>query len=212
MPTIATESAERRKSNLKNTTAGVEPANADRSGADENGVEPANPQHLGAEENFIIGYGPLAEYLTGQGFPISKSTVSKYCSPAMSTGPPIAGFWGRLAAFIPSVALDWAKARIRPADEARSRLSTAARNSAAPKVRDGASNVTEQILAEARVSEAAGRSRIADKCAGRVIARPRPQLPHFAACEPFGNGVSSATHAASAEHEHAAAATLSRAK
>jgi hypothetical protein len=134
MRATATDSAGRRKSNLKNTTAVVEPANPDHSEADENGVVPANPHHSEVEENFIIGYRPLAEYLRGQGFPISKSTVSKWCSPAMKTGPPIEGFWGRLPAFKPSSVIAWAKARMRPADEARSRRSiVAADNTTAAK-------------------------------------------------------------------------------
>jgi hypothetical protein len=131
MPATATDTAERRKSNLKNTTAGD---------------EPANPHHSEVDENFIVGYGPLAEYLTGQGFPISKSTISKYCSPAINIGPAVEGFWGRLPAFKPSRAIAWAKARIRPADEARSRRSTAAGDSATSEVRDGVSSAAQEVL------------------------------------------------------------------
>jgi hypothetical protein len=97
MSATATGTAERHKSHLKNTTAGV---------------QPANPHHSEVDENFIIGYGPLAEYLTGQGFRTSKSTISKYCSPAINIGPPVEGFWGRLPAFKPSRAIEWAKMRI----------------------------------------------------------------------------------------------------
>ena len=44
--------------------------------------------HELAEEKLIVGYGPLAEFLTDNGFPLSKSTMSKYCSPAIDIGPP----------------------------------------------------------------------------------------------------------------------------
>jgi hypothetical protein len=71
------------------------------------------------DEKLIVGLGPLAAFLTEQGYPISKSTVSKYCSPAINTGPPLKGYWGRLPAFSPSLALAWARGRLRPPNEAR---------------------------------------------------------------------------------------------
>jgi hypothetical protein len=57
-------------------------------------------------EKFIAGYRALAEFLTGQGFPVSHSTMAKYCSPAINTGPPSEGYWGRYPAL--------ARARMRP--------------------------------------------------------------------------------------------------
>jgi hypothetical protein len=76
--------------------------------------------HELAEEKLIVGYGPLAEFLTDNGYPLSKSTMSKYCSPAIDTGPPVEAYWGRLPAFSPSRALAWARARLKPVN-ARSR-------------------------------------------------------------------------------------------
>ena len=73
------------------------------------------------DETLIVGYTPLASFLTKAGFPISKSTVSKYCSPAINIGPPIEGYWGRLPAFKPSRAIDWAKARLKPVGAARTK-------------------------------------------------------------------------------------------
>jgi hypothetical protein len=67
------------------------------------------------EERLVVGYGRLAEFLTSNGFPTSKSTISKYCSPAVDIGPPVAAYWGKLAAFRPSEVLTWAKARLKPA-------------------------------------------------------------------------------------------------
>jgi hypothetical protein len=46
-------------------------------------IEPAN-HHSEVDENLIAGYGPLAEFVTEQGLPISKSTISKCCSPAIN--------------------------------------------------------------------------------------------------------------------------------
>jgi hypothetical protein len=78
--------------------------------------------HELANEKLIVGYGQLAEFLTDNGYPLSKSTMSKYCSPAIDTGPPVEAYWGRLAAFSPSHVLAWARSRLkRPDDRRRSR-------------------------------------------------------------------------------------------
>jgi hypothetical protein len=74
-----------------------------------------------AEEKLIVGYRPLAEFLTDNGYPLSKSTISKYCSPAIDTGPPVEAYWGRLPAFSPSHALAWARARLKPVSDPRPR-------------------------------------------------------------------------------------------
>jgi len=71
-----------------------------------------------AEEKLLVGYRQLADFLTDAGFPTSKSTMSKYCSPALDIGPPVESYWGKLPAFLPSRALAWAKARMRPANRA----------------------------------------------------------------------------------------------
>ena len=76
--------------------------------------------HELAGEKLIVGYRPLAEFLTDNGFPLSTSTVSKYCSPAIDTGPPVQAYWGRLPAFSPSRALAWARARLKSVSAARS--------------------------------------------------------------------------------------------
>ncbi len=82
------------------------------------------------DEKLIVGYRQLAAFLTAEGFPTSKSTMSKYCSPAINIGPPVEGFWGKLPAFRPSRALAWARTRMRPADGARSGLSSVTGDSA----------------------------------------------------------------------------------
>lgn len=59
----------------------------------------------------------LAEFLTQAGFPTAYSTLNKYCSPAINTGPPVEAYWGRIPLHSPSQALAWARARLRPALE-----------------------------------------------------------------------------------------------
>jgi hypothetical protein len=67
------------------------------------------------QEKPIAGHRALAQFLTEQGFPLSHSSVAKYCSPAINTGPPIEGYWGRLPLFLPSRSLKWARSRVQPA-------------------------------------------------------------------------------------------------
>ena len=69
----------------------------------------------GSQEKLITGYGPLAQFLTENGYRTSHSTMAKYCSPAVGIGPPSEGYWGRYPTFKPSRVLDWARARMRPA-------------------------------------------------------------------------------------------------
>jgi hypothetical protein len=77
--------------------------------------------HELAGEKQIVGLGPLAEFLTDNGFPLSPSTVRKYCSPAIDIGPPVQAYWGRLPVFSPNEALAWARARLKPVNATRSR-------------------------------------------------------------------------------------------
>jgi hypothetical protein len=68
----------------------------------------------GPPERPIAGYSMLSEFLTCEGYPVSRSTLQKYCSPAINIGPPREGYWGRLPIFRPSRALRWARERIIP--------------------------------------------------------------------------------------------------
>lgn len=77
--------------------------------------------HELTEEKLIVGYRALSEFLMGNGFPVSKSSMSKYCSPAIDIGPPVEAYWGKLPAFLPSRALAWARSRLKPVSAARSR-------------------------------------------------------------------------------------------
>jgi hypothetical protein len=65
-------------------------------------------------DDILLTRRQLADFLTKAGFPISFSTLQKYCSPAINTGPPVAGYWGRLPMHNPQAALAWARSRLRP--------------------------------------------------------------------------------------------------
>jgi len=60
----------------------------------------------------------LVPFLNAHGIPISESTLSKLCSPAINRGPPIDSFWGKRPLHAPQPALEWAKSllRDRPSD------------------------------------------------------------------------------------------------
>jgi hypothetical protein len=62
-------------------------------------------------ETLIAGYGPLAKFLTGKGYPITQSTLEKLCSPGINKGPERLGRWGKQGMFSPSQSLEWARAR-----------------------------------------------------------------------------------------------------
>jgi hypothetical protein len=76
-------------------------------------------------EKLIAGHGPLAEFLTSEGFPTKRSTMAKYCSPAQnsdgqSRGPAVHSYWNKHPMFVPSVAIAWAKSRHRSVEDVRS--------------------------------------------------------------------------------------------
>jgi hypothetical protein len=80
------------------------------------------------DEKPLCGYDQLAEFLTDNGFRISRSWISKVCSPSINCGPQIEGYWGKLPMVLPSRAIAWARARVRPVSIAQ--LTPAAPNDA----------------------------------------------------------------------------------
>jgi hypothetical protein len=64
-----------------------------------------------APEKFLVGFEALAAFLTDEGYPTARQTITKYCSPAINIGPPREGNWGKLPMFSPTRALEWARAR-----------------------------------------------------------------------------------------------------
>jgi len=72
------------------------------------------------DQPWLTGYAPMAAYLTGRGFKIGKSTLSKVGAPSANAGLPdaekfpIDGYWGRLPLSNPRRLLDWAYKRLRP--------------------------------------------------------------------------------------------------
>lgn len=79
---------------------------------------PANVSAYSGNAEKLLTRRQLVEFLNGEGFPMGFSTLQKYCSPAINCGPPIEAWWGRLPMYRPSRALEWARARLRPATAA----------------------------------------------------------------------------------------------
>jgi hypothetical protein len=55
----------------------------------------------------------LAEYLTDEGYPTSKSTLDKLCMPSRDEGPPVLGFWGNRAIHDFDQGLAWAREKFQ---------------------------------------------------------------------------------------------------
>jgi hypothetical protein len=60
----------------------------------------------------------LVSIFNAKGYPISLSTLNKRCMPSCNTGPPVDGWWGRLAMHCPHRGLDWARENYRPVSSA----------------------------------------------------------------------------------------------
>ena len=55
----------------------------------------------------------LADFLTSQGFKISKSTLDKMAMPSAASGPPSEGRWGNRDLYQADRALAWARKRFK---------------------------------------------------------------------------------------------------
>jgi hypothetical protein len=62
----------------------------------------------------LVGLRAMAEFATSEGFQISHSSMQKFCSPAISTGPEITGYWGKLPTSTKGRVRSWIRSRMRP--------------------------------------------------------------------------------------------------
>jgi hypothetical protein len=65
------------------------------------------------DEPVITGYAALTEFFNKHGYRTARSTLTKMGSPAINTGPPVEGYYGKFPIFKPSRALQWARDRGR---------------------------------------------------------------------------------------------------
>jgi hypothetical protein len=56
----------------------------------------------------------LVEFLREHGYPISLSSMNKWCMPCLNQGPPVAAWWGRRPLYDLQAALGCAESRLRP--------------------------------------------------------------------------------------------------
>ncbi len=67
-----------------------------------------------AADDRLLTRSEAAAFLRSHGYRISYSTLTKICSPAINTGPPSVGKFGRDNLYQPSVLLAWARTRMSP--------------------------------------------------------------------------------------------------
>jgi len=70
------------------------------------------------DDDLLIGNRAMADFSTGEGFPISISTMQKYTSPAINTGPDLIGYYGKKPASTKGLVRAWCRSRIRPVQSA----------------------------------------------------------------------------------------------
>jgi hypothetical protein len=61
----------------------------------------------------------LGAHLRAHGYPIADSSLDKLCMPSCGEGPPVARWFGRRPLYDFEEGIRWAKARCRPACDAR---------------------------------------------------------------------------------------------
>jgi hypothetical protein len=66
------------------------------------------------DDDLVIGNPAMAAFATAEGFPLSTSTMQKYTSPAINTGPEIVGYFGKKPTTTKGLIRKWCRSRIRP--------------------------------------------------------------------------------------------------
>ena len=62
----------------------------------------------------LAGNPAIAEFASSEGFPTSTSSMQKYTSPAINTGPKLIGYYGKLPTSTKGLVRTWIKSRMRP--------------------------------------------------------------------------------------------------
>jgi hypothetical protein len=85
----------------------------------------------------LVGNSAIAAFVRSEGYPMSTSSMQKHTSPAISTGPELTGYYGKLPVSNKGLVRAWNKSRLRPvraAAEAAVTAPTTATTSAALEV------------------------------------------------------------------------------
>jgi hypothetical protein len=72
--------------------------------------------HFKPNPKSLLTRRQLVRFLNRRGFPISFSSIAKYCAPSRAEGPPSAGVWARHLLYDRDEALAWARKRMRARD------------------------------------------------------------------------------------------------
>ena len=75
----------------------------------------------------LVGNPAIAEFATREGYKTSTSSMQKYTSPAINTGPELIGYYGKLPTTTKGRVRTWIRSRMRPAPQvAQPNITTAA--------------------------------------------------------------------------------------
>jgi hypothetical protein len=85
------------------------------------------------DNDLLIGYGPMTEFAASEGFPLARATLNKRCSPAISTGPAIIGYFGTRPATTKGLMRTWLRAQLRAPRPPSKRLKASADDSSQPE-------------------------------------------------------------------------------
>jgi hypothetical protein len=81
----------------------------------------------------LIGYRPMTEFAASEGFPVARATLNKRCSPAISTGPALIGYFGTRPATTKGLMRTWLRAQLRARPPLSKRLKAFADASSQPE-------------------------------------------------------------------------------
>jgi len=73
---------------------------------------------MAVEPKPLLTIEQAAEHLRANGIPIATATFRHYVKPCIGRGPPIAQRWGHRPLFDPAIALEWARKRLKPEQQA----------------------------------------------------------------------------------------------
>ena len=91
--------------------------------------------HTSGDDNndLLIGYAPMTEFAAREGFPLARATLNKRCSPAISTGPTIIGYFGTRPATTKGLMRTWLHGQLRAPRPLSKRLKASADASFQPE-------------------------------------------------------------------------------
>ena|SRR5437899_6571079 len=73
----------------------------------------AQPERADTDD-ILVGNPAMAAFATSEGYKTSTSSMQKHTSPAISTGPELVGYYGKLPTTTKGRVRSWIRSRMRP--------------------------------------------------------------------------------------------------